>query len=77
MRYKKHNEFLPNQKKKPTQKPTLMWVCTLFSSIMMINMPDKCIVMNVYPLHQKIILLLGETAKKIYLLPEKMMPKRY
>lgn len=71
----KNNEVLPNQKKKPTQTPTLMWVCALFSSVMMINMPDKRIVMNVYPLHQKVILLLGETAKKIYLLPDDMSLK--
>ncbi len=31
--------------------------------------------MNVYPLHQKVILLLGETAKKIYLLPDEMRLK--
>ncbi len=72
-----NNESLPNQKKKPTQKPTLMWIFTLFSSVTMINLPkgrnkEKRITMNLYPFHQKVILLLGDTAKKIYLLPEKL-----
>ena len=69
-----NNEFLPNQKKKPTNKPTLMWVFALFSSVVMVNFQEgnknKRIVLNLYPLHQKVILLLGETARKIYLLPD-------
>jgi transposase len=75
---KKHDEALPNQKKKPTQSPTLMWVFSLFSSIIMINIPmqqnekNQRVVMNLHPLHQKVILLLGENAKKIYLLPENL-----
>ena len=69
----KNNEFLPNQKGKATQSPTLMWVFTLFSSISIIRIPnndgkDHRIVMNLQPLHQKIILLFGETAREIYLL---------
>lgn len=32
----------------------------------------KRYVMNMQPLHKKIILLLGDVAKKIYLLPEKL-----
>ena len=69
----KNNEFLPNQKSKATQSPTLMWVFTLFSSISIIRVPnshgkDHRIVMNLQPLHQKIILLFGETARDTYLL---------
>lgn len=73
---KKHDEVLPNQKKRPTQSPTLMWIFTLFSSVIMINLPEQQngksqrVMMNLHPLHQKVILLLGETARKIYLLPE-------
>ena len=71
----KNNEALPDQKKKPTQTPTLMWIFTLFSSVIMLNMTnkdgnEKRIVLNLHPFHQKVILLLGETAKRIYLLPD-------
>lgn len=71
----KNNEFLPNQKSKGTQSPTLMWIFTLFSSISIIKIRDgdgkyHRIVMNLQPLHQKIILLFGETAREIYLLSQ-------
>ncbi len=71
----KNNEFLPNQKSKATQSPTLMWVFTLFSSISIIRVSDSDgkdhqIVMNLQPLHQKIILLFGETAREIYRLSQ-------
>lgn len=71
----KHNEVLPDQKKKPTKKPTLMWIFTLFSSITMINMlkgKKKRMVLNLQPIHQKIILLLGKSVSKIYLLPDNL-----
>lgn len=70
----RNNEVLPDQKRKPTCKPTLLWMLTLFSSITMINLQEagknKRVVLNIHPLHQKVILLLGETARKIYLLPD-------
>lgn len=70
----RNNEVLPDQKKKPTNKPTLLWIFTLFSSITMINLQEagrnKRIVLNLHPFHQKVILLLGESARKIYLLPD-------
>jgi transposase len=71
----KHNEVLPDQKKKPTKKPTLMWIFTLFSSVTMIrpSVDDgRRVVVNLHPFHQKVILLLGGNARKIYLLPETM-----
>ena len=72
----RNNEVLPDQKRKPTSKPTLLWIFTLFSSITMINLQkaerDKRVVLNLHPLHQKVILLLGESARKIYLLPDKL-----
>lgn len=76
---KENNEVLPDQKKKPTKTPTLMWVFTLFSTVTMINPQDgnqnNRFVLNIQPLHQKVILLLGETARKIYLLPDKLALK--
>lgn len=75
-----NNETLPDQKKKPTQSPTLMWIFALFSSLVILTIPDNTgafqrAVVNMQPLHQKVILLLGETAKKIYLLPDSMKLK--
>lgn len=68
-----NNEVLSDQKRKPTNKPTLIWIFTLFSSITMIHLQEaernKQIVLNLHPFHQKVILLLGEAARKIYLLP--------
>ncbi len=69
----KHNEVLPDQKKKPTKKPTLMWIFAIFSSVTMITTSEKeknRFVLNVDPIHQKIILLLGKNASRIYLLPD-------
>lgn len=73
----KNNEELPNQKGKPTQTPTLMWIFTLFSSITLLNIgePDgkiKRVIMNMQPLHQKIVLLLGDSARKMYFLSEQL-----
>lgn len=69
-----NNEVLPDQKRKPTNRPTLIWIFTLFSSITMINLQEtgknKRIVLNLHPFHQKVILLLGHSARKIYLLPD-------
>jgi transposase len=66
----KNNEVLPDQKKRPISKPTLMWIFTLFSSITMTRLPEenKRIVLNIYPLHQKVLLLLGGSARRMYLL---------
>lgn len=75
-----HDEVLPDQKNKATKTPTLMWVFSLFSSISIINMTlehqgNRRMTMNLQPLHKKIVLLLGETAKKLYLLPEDLQLK--
>lgn len=77
---KTQDEVLPNQKKKPIKTPTMMWVFSLFSSIIMLVSPKKehenrRVVLNLQPLHQKIILLFGDIAKKIYLLPEDLQLK--
>lgn len=71
---KNNDEVLPDQKKRPTKTPTLLWIFTLFSSVIMVKMQkeDKRFVLNLHPLHQKVILLFGKTASKIYLLPDKL-----
>lgn len=68
---KEHDEYLPDQKSKPTQTPTLIWIFTLFSSITVIRLPkDQQVILNLQPLHEKIICLLGDEAKRIYLIPD-------
>lgn len=74
---KKQDEVLPNQKKKPIKTPTMMWIFSLFSSIVMLVLPknghdNRRVVLNLQPLHQKVILLFGAVAKKIYLLPDNL-----
>jgi hypothetical protein len=51
-----------------------MWIFTLFSSITLITFNDDKaqVILNLAPLHQKVILLLGEYARRIYLLPEEL-----
>ena len=68
---KENDEYLPDQKAKPTQTPTLIWIFTLFSSITAIHLPQsQRIILNLHPLHEKVICLLGDKAKKIYLIPD-------
>lgn len=71
---KRHNEVLPDQKRKPTKRPTLLWIFTLFSSITLVNLPvagiNTRIMLNLNTLHKKIILLLGGSTKNMYLLPD-------
>lgn len=71
---KQNNEYLPDRKGKPTQTPTLLWIFTLFSSITVLaylkNESEQQIILNLQPIHEKIICLLGEWAKKIYHVPK-------
>lgn len=68
---KDNDEYLPDQKAKPTQTPTLIWIFTLFSSVTVINLPQhQRIILNLQPLHEKVICLLGDKAKQIYLMPD-------
>lgn len=70
---KDNDEVLPDQKGKPTQTPTLMWIFSLFSCVTLIraqqNKQEQRIALNLQPLHEKVICLLGDKAKKIYLIP--------
>lgn len=68
---KNNDEHLPDQKAKPTQTPTMNWIFTLFSSITVIQLPqNQKIILNLQPVHEKVICLLGSIAKKIYLIPD-------
>ena len=65
------NKTLPDQRRKPTQKPSIKWIFFLFSGVheLTINMGEqtKQLVINVNPLLKEIISYLGPRAKEIYL----------
>lgn len=73
---KDNDEYLPDQKAKPTQTPTMNWIFTLFSSITVVQLPqNQTVVLNLQPVHEKVICLLGPIAKKIYLIPDERTHK--
>ncbi len=68
---KENDEFLPDQKKQPTQRPTLRWVFELMQGIAMITITDiaqkrKRFFAQITELQQKIIQLFGDSALKMY-----------
>lgn len=67
---KKMEPFVPNQKNKPTQNPTLHWVFQLFDGIAVVafNAKNKLnvFVSNLTEVHLKIIRIFGKTACNIY-----------
>lgn len=61
-------ETLPNQLGKPVQNPTMRWVFALFTGIhILYGMPDAgIVVLNLNPIHHKVLTLMGEAYKKCY-----------
>lgn len=70
---KKHNATLPNQCRKPTQKPTMKWIYFLFLGVheLTVDFQDvkKQMVINVTPLLKEILKYFGPRAHAIYLNP--------
>ena len=69
---KQNNETIPDQKGKPTQTPTLRWVFQIFEGLDVLSVwVDGRLVtrqiMNLRPVHQQIIRLLGPQIQKCYL----------
>lgn len=67
------DETIPNQKGKPSQKPTLRWVFQCFEGIsaLRIDMPDRPTqrqVLNLTAIHKQVIAIFGKNTEKIYLL---------
>ena len=64
------NETIPDQKRKPTVKPSIKWVYFLFLGVheLTISIADemKQIVINVNPLLKKIVRYFGPRAQEIY-----------
>ncbi len=57
---------LPDQKGKPTQRPTLRWVFQLFIWVRLALLEDRPLVLNLAPHHETAVRLLG--AQRYYLL---------
>ena len=69
---KQSNESIPDQKGKPTQTPTLRWVFQVFEGLDVLSVwVDGRLVtrklLNLRPIHQQIIRLLGPDVQKCYL----------
>lgn len=70
-----HGDSLPNQLKKPTQKPTMAWVCRLFYGVSVVYITSesgevKEVVSNIKDTLRKIIHYFGPVAARIYDLTE-------
>jgi transposase len=63
-------ETLPNQKRKPTQRPSMQWVYTLFSGVQLLMICDKgqesTVVINLNEVLHQIIGYFGPRAHAIY-----------
>jgi len=67
-----NNESIPDQKGKPTQTPTLRWVFQIFEGLDVLSVwVDGRLVtrklLNLRPVHQQVIRLLGPQVQKCYL----------
>jgi transposase len=67
-----NDQTIPNQKGKPYQKPTMRWVFQCFEGIEVLYIQlspteTQRICLNLKPLHQQVLNLLGPTFQKIYL----------
>jgi transposase len=67
-----HDETVPDQKGKPTQKPTMRWIFQLFEGIdaLSVWLQERLVlrqVLNLQPVHLQILRLLGPQVQKCYL----------
>lgn len=72
---KKHNETIPNQLKKPTDKPTMAWVARLFHGVQVLRISfdehlQQELVSNLNAVTRRIVRHFGVEALKIYGLAE-------
>jgi len=68
----KMDETVPNQLGKPTKKPTMRWIFQKFENITLLDINDEGKfskqILNMKPIHEKILALMGEEYEKIYFL---------
>jgi transposase len=66
------DETVPDQLGKPTKRPTMRWIFQKFENISLLNINDggktSQQVLNIKPVHEKILALMGEEYEKIYFL---------
>lgn len=66
------DETVPDQLGKPTKKPTMRWIFQKFENITLLQIYDKgkCSqqILNMKPVHEKILALMGKEYEKIYFL---------
>jgi len=69
---KQYNETIPDQKRKPTNRPTMRWVFQMFEGIHLLEITEKEkrteMIINLKDVQKQILRLLGESCEKIYLL---------
>lgn len=65
---KEENQTLPNQLGKEVKNPTARWIFACFSGIHVLYTTEKKLMLNVKPLHLKVLDLLGEKYRKYYFL---------
>lgn len=61
-------ETLPNQVGKEVKNPTMRWIFACFSGIHILYTAEKKLVLNIKPLHLKVLNLLGQKYLKYYFL---------
>ncbi|EAY26849.1 IS1634 family transposase [Microscilla marina] len=63
-------EFVLDQTKKETQKPTMKWIFEFFRGIhcLWVNQEQPMLILNMNEMHTKVIRLLGQEVRKYYLL---------
>ena len=64
------NEHIWNQKNKPTQRPTIRWVCMIFEDVLLLYHENgiKIEPMNIREEHERVLECLGPAYKKMYFL---------
>jgi len=65
------HQTIPNQVKKPTNRPTMRWVFQCFEGIELLHIqqgpaPPTSLILRLTPLHQQILALLGPTYEQFY-----------
>ena len=65
---KDEQQTLPNQRKQPTQNPTMRWIFQCFQAIHWLSVDAQVQVTNLRDLHLKVLRLLGPPCQKYYLL---------
>lgn len=58
--------FFPNQKGKPTQKPTARWVFHYFKNIQLLDINNQKVVINLNPNQKKLLDLMGDKYWQFY-----------